>query len=233
MKFLVLKFLVTLSLMFSFSVGAKATKPLIAPAIHVASNIVDDTMILQVTPPAQVPPASANQKPSEAGLRDLRELNVKTRSISSFPRPIEIVNEEVLGLVLSKETLVLIAQDTRGDGDQPVIFQMERATGTWQRRSRIKCRSFDTLIVTRLGFEISCEADPQTNKKAFIEKVALAKLSGAPAKLVLPLEEFNLREANRPQRQFKLEGTMFNWSAIRLQADDKPYYVMTAIELSK
>lgn len=199
---------------FLVSTAHAASPPTTTPTIHAASNIQGDVVVLEVT-----------------GSLPLRELNLKTRAVKTFSRPKELVNEEILGIVLAKETLVLIAQDTRGDGGAPIVFQMDRQSQSWKRKASMKCRSFDTVEVTRVGLAIACDADPQTGKKPFVEKVSLAGLTGAPAKQVLPVQEFKSGDAFNSNRQFKLEGPMFQWASIRI-VTDKDEHTLSASDLA-
>ena len=178
-------------------------------AIQSASNISGDKVVVSVRD---------DKSPGHSLVR----LNLKTATKETVSLPKDLGGEEIMGMVLFPEHLVMISQWTAGDGKNPHLYQYSFKNKTWNKPSEVSCLSFDTVEVNASEIKIQCEENGE-------KKAALSFKATSPLKLVFPLQS-----DKQGALQYKLSGgSMFMWKSIDFQDAKKPKKSLTTADLLK
>jgi len=178
-------------------------------AIQSASNISGDKVVVSVRD---------DKSPGHSLVR----LNLKTATKETVSLPKDMGGEEIMGMVLFPDHLVMISQWTAGDGKNPHLYEYNFKEKTWNKPSEVSCISFDTVEVKASEIKIQCEENGE-------KKATLSFKASAPVKLVFPLQS-----DKQGALQYKLSGgSMFMWKSIDFQDAKKPKKSLTTADLLK
>ncbi|MGE5085375.1 MAG: hypothetical protein ACM3MG_03685 [Bacillota bacterium] len=178
-------------------------------AIQSASNISGDKVVISV---------HDDKSPG----RVLVRLNLKTATKEAVSLPQDLGGEEIMGMVLLSDHLVMISQWTAGDGKNPHVFEYSFKDKTWNKPTEVSCLSFDTVEVKSSELKIQCEENGE-------KKASLSFKADSPVKLVFPLQG-----DKQGALQYKLSGgSMFMWKSIDFQDANKPKKSLTTADLLK
>lgn len=177
--------------------------------IQGASNISKNHVIVSV-------------RDDKSPARSLVRLDLKTSTKESIALPTDIGSEEIMGLILFPENLVMISQWTAGDGKKPHIYEYSFKDKSWKKPTELACISFDTVEVHASDLKVECEGSGD-------KKVPLSFKSGTPVKLVFPMQN-----DKQGSLQYKLSGgEMFVWKSIEFQDGKKAKKSLTSLDLLK
>lgn len=178
-------------------------------ALKGASNITDNKVILSVQKDEESQPA-------------LVVLNLKNAAKEKISLPKDLGKEEIMGLLLFPEHVVMISQWTTGGGKNPHIHEYSFKDKKWKKPSELSCLSFDTVEVKASDLSVECE-------EGGVKKTSLSFKAEIPLKLVLPLES-----DKKGNLQYKLSGgSMFSWKTIDFQEGKKPKKSFSSEDLLK
>lgn len=178
-------------------------------AIQSASNISGDNVVISVRD---------DKTPGHSLVR----LNLKTAAKEAVSFPKDLGGEEIMGMVLFPDHLVMISQWTAGDGKNPHLHEYSFKNKAWNKPSEVSCLSFDTVEVKASEIKIQCEENGE-------KKVSLSFKAASPVKLVFPLQSYQ-----QGALQYKLSGgSMFMWKSIDFQDAKKPKKSLTTADLLK
>ena len=177
--------------------------------IQGASNISKNHVIVSV-------------RDDKSPTRSLVRLDLKTATKESIALPKDIGSEEIMGVILFPENLVMISQWTAGDGKKPHIYEYSFKEKSWNKPVELSCISFDTIEVRASDLKVECEGSGD-------KKVSLGFKVASPVKLVLPLQS-----DKQGSLHYKLSGgEMFVWKSIEFQDGKKAKKSLTSTDLLK
>lgn len=175
-------------------------------AIQSASNIVGHQVALNV-------------KSDEGEQKTLIVLNLKSMAKEKIALP-SLDNEEVMGLVLFPDNILMISQWTSGDGKNPQVHEYNFKNKKWSKPVEIPCLSFDKVEVKASEISVQCETGG-------FKSARLSFKVDKPVKLVLPLQT-----EKKGEFQYKLSGgSMFHWNTIDFQEGKKAKKSLTSKDL--
>lgn len=183
-----------------------------AASLLSASNISSEKVALTLS-------TGDEKNPRELLLFQLRDKKAKT-----LPWPTKIEDEEIMGLMLFPKSLYLISQWTAGGGKFPHVHRFDFSTQKWDLIGEVKCRSFDTVKISKRKIQFDCEEDSRTNEKAGEKSLTLTQRESLLS-LVLPISKDEKADLG-----FTLNGSMFSWDSIELRSG-KNKKTLSATEL--
>lgn len=145
---------------------------------------------------------AVNAYNADTETRKLVLLNLKTLEQQSITLP-DLEHEEIMGLVLLKDDLVMISQWTSGGGKNPNVHQYNLTTQKWADPIEVHCLSFDEIEIKKSILKLNCD-----DKKA--KPVKLSIKTSSPLKQVLPLVE----QKNENVQLKLIGGSLFNWNSL-------------------
>lgn len=148
--------------------------------------------------------------------RQLLVMNLKTYAKEKIALP-NLDGEEIIGMVLFKDHMLMISQWTTGGGKDPRVHQYSFKDKKWLQTTEVlSCLSFDTVEVKKSTLKLHCE--DQSAKM-----VKLDFRASSAAKVIFPVETGKDKSI-----EFKVTGgTMFNWDSLEVKDGDKPAKVIS------
>lgn len=164
---------------------------------------------------------AVNVLDDESKSRVLALLNLKNLDKEFVSLP-EMENEEVIGLALFQDHLLMISQWVAGGGKDPKVHQYSLKDKTWSKPVEVNCKSFDTIEIKKQALKMHCE-------NAAAKTLKLDFKTAKPVKLVFPLEKDQAKDF-----AIKLSGgEMFNWSSLVVQSGKDNKKTLTASDFLK
>lgn len=182
--------------------------------IHSASNLDGDKFVVEV----------------QASDRKLFMMNLMGEIFATIHWPSQLKSEEVMGLVLYPDKLVLIAQNTSmGSGLNPRILEYDLKLAKWESEQALKCVSFDSIVVQDETIVIECDADPLSHQPKQKVKVTTGSKTKLRKKIVFPVTSDVSKSGS-----FNLNGQIFQWTSVETHTkESKSKKTILATKLGK
>lgn len=165
--------------------------------IQGASNIASQKVVLNVLD-------------EDSNERALVLMNLQTTAYKKIKKPSDLESEEVMGMVLFKDHLLMISQWTTGGGKNPKVHQYSLKSGKWTQPIEVDCLSFDTVEIKKTALRFHCE-DKGT------KTIKLGFKAPKAGKFIFPI-----RGDSKQGVQFRLSGgAMFDWEQIEVKSHKK------------
>lgn len=158
--------------------------------------------------------------------RELMLFRLEDHLSQKISWPEKVGQEEVLGLIQSEKSLLLISQWTSGGGKFPHLHHYSFSSGKWIELGEIKCRSFDQVKIEKKSLSVECEEDPLSDQKAQSVSFLL------PENFDSVSLTFPLAKGSTAKISYELKGTMFSWEKLEV-SQGKSKKLFTANDLLK
>ena len=117
----------------------------------------------------------------------LVRFDMGAKKFENLPWSSEIGSEEVLGLLLLSDRLLLISQWTAGGGKTPHLHTYLLKEKKWAAVKDLPCISFDKVTIKGGQLTVNCEEDYLKKTKAGDQSIAIETAKSEKLSVTLPL----------------------------------------------